>query len=263
MEACASLSSNRGTSALFDEADDVLVFGDGCVQGHAPQRDVGLQDRFDVGIIDDDVVAILDIGQADTLPRHVTWHEQLLPDLFFDQAYIAEPFIQQLELLGISFLHRARPPLDPETPKGRWFFRPPALQSQKRASLSGGSNPFPPRRGRDGKPVWLDFLDLGRRVDTSAIELINFRHGSLVAFTCSAIESTELFEFVLCHGGRKRRLPLGPLAQPGLSGSLYRLRRHANDRSRLLMPVFMGLMQSHFDLLSRHLLHSIRSPGFP
>src|SRR3989442_10862162 len=45
----------------------------------------------------------------------------LFRSLFFHQAYITEPFIQQLELLGISFVHRARPPLAPETPKGRWF----------------------------------------------------------------------------------------------------------------------------------------------
>src|SRR5438132_12258951 len=133
--------------------------------------------------------------QATPLSQHVKWHAQLLPHLFFHHAYITDPFIQQLELLGISFFHRARPPLDPETPKGRWFFRPPALQPQKRASLSGGSNPLPPRRGRHGKPVWLDFLDLGRRVDTSAIQLINFRHGSFVAFPSSGKETTALFHF--------------------------------------------------------------------
>src|SRR2546422_5770816 len=45
MEACASLSSRHGASAFLKEADGVLEFRDGGVQGLGPQRDVGLQDR--------------------------------------------------------------------------------------------------------------------------------------------------------------------------------------------------------------------------
>src|SRR5438552_8771838 len=141
---CASPSSRRGASPLLDEADGVLIFRDGGVQGLGPQRDVGLQDRFHVGLLDDHLVAILDIGQTDAFSRRITGHEQFLPDLFFNQADITEPLIQQFELLGIAFLHRSEPPSDPEAYKGRPL--PPHTSLVTQVTLCRGEPPADPLR---------------------------------------------------------------------------------------------------------------------
>src|SRR3989449_1140885 len=156
MEAYASPSSRRCASALLKEADGVLVFRDGGVQGFGAQRDVGLQDRFDLRIIDDHRIAILDIGQADALPGHITRHEQLLPDLFFDQAHITKPFIQQLELLGVAFFHRSRPLSDSEMPKGRRLPQPTGPITL-RSRCVGGNRPAEPRRAAVSQAVRTRF----------------------------------------------------------------------------------------------------------